>query len=92
MIAPGSLGTPVPAKAVVMSSQQDRPWALVPTDVAEWMGMWEAVPAPPTTPTPTPMRASPAAPVAAEVTVPTPRSWRDRIHVPGLHLSAPRPK
>jgi hypothetical protein len=69
-----------------MSVQQDRPWALVPADVAEWMGMWEAVPMPEAGVSPAPAPA-----------VPAPRSWRDRLHVsgrhlPGLHLSGPRPK
>ena len=59
-----------------MSTQQDRPWALVPSDVAEWMGMWEAVPMPEAgvSPAPTPG-------------LPQPRSWRDRLHVSGFHLA-----
>jgi len=53
-----------------MKSRHDKTWALVPADVAEWMGMWEAVPMP--------HDDVPPAPV-----MPAPRSWRERLHLSG---------
>ena len=53
-----------------MSTDDEPTWALVPADVAEWMGMWEAVPMP------EPDLAPPPA-------VPRQRTWRDRLHLAG---------
>ena len=54
-----------------MKSHHDKTCALVPADVAEWMGMWEAVP-------------MPAPDVAPTPSVPLQRSWLDRLHLTGL--------
>lgn len=64
-----------------MRSHHDKTWALVPADVAEWMGMWEAVPLPEPGVAPASAPASAPAPAPA---VPGHRSWRDRLHLTGL--------
>ena len=54
-----------------MRSHHDKTWALVPADVAEWMGMWEAVP-------------MPELDVAPAPALPVQRTWLDRLHLTGL--------
>jgi hypothetical protein len=54
-----------------MRSHHEKTWALVPADVAEWMGMWEAVP-------------MPELDVAPAPALPVQRTWLDRLHLTGL--------
>ena len=54
-----------------MRSHHDKTWAPVPADVAEWMGMWEAVPMPD-------QGVSPGTILLAQ------RPWRERLHLTGL--------
>ena len=68
-----------------MTHRGDDAAVRLPPDVAEWMGMWEAVPAPTPSSTLGDDRGHHA---SASALVPSQRSWRARLHLPTLHHSS----